>query len=93
MPPAAASLPGRLSFYLGSFPSMPDLEFTLHFTPDEVLRYYRGQARSVVATLDDGRTLQFPASALQKVVTENGVHGRFRLRFDANHKFLGLERV
>ena len=72
---------------------MPELEFTLHFTPDDVLRYYRGTARQVIATLDDGRTLQFPASALQKVVTENGVHGRFRLRFDANNKFIGLERV
>lgn len=72
---------------------MNTLEFTLNFTPDEVLRYYRGQARHVVARLDDGRTIQFPAGALQKVVTETGIHGRFRLRFDANHKFLGLERV
>ncbi len=72
---------------------MNALEFTLHFTPDEVLRYYRGEARNVVARLDDGRSIQFPAGALQKVVTENGVHGRFRLLFDANHKFKGLERV
>ena len=72
---------------------MPNLEFTLHFTPDEVLRYYRGEARTVVARLDDGRTVQFPAGALQKVVTPEGVHGRFRLRFDENHKFKGLERV
>ncbi len=72
---------------------MNTLEFTLNFTPDEVLRYYRGQARHVVARLDDGRTIQFPAGALQQVVTETGIHGRFRLRFDENNKLLGLERV
>ncbi|MCC5025716.1 MAG: DUF2835 family protein [Candidatus Synoicihabitans palmerolidicus] len=44
------------------------------------------------ATLDDGRSIQFPASALQKVVTKEGVRGRFRLIFGANHKFSGLER-
>ncbi len=72
---------------------MPALEFTLHFSPEEVLRYYRGQARTVRAVLDDGRSIQFPAKALQQVVTENGVHGRFRLVFDAHQKLQGLERV
>ncbi|WP_221032156.1 DUF2835 domain-containing protein [Actomonas aquatica] len=72
---------------------MPALEFTLHFSSDEVLRYYRGQSRQVIAYLDDGRSVQFPASALQKVVTENGVHGRFRLLFDEHHKFVGLQRL
>lgn len=72
---------------------MPDLDFTLNLSPERVLAYYRGEARNVVATLDDGRTIQFPATALQKVVTKDGVRGRFRLRFDAQHKFQRLERL
>lgn len=72
---------------------MPAVEFTLNLSPERVLGYYRGQARTVIATLDDGRTLQFPATALQKVVTDQGVRGRFRLVFDAANKFQGLERV
>jgi hypothetical protein len=72
---------------------MPALEFTLNFAPDDLLRYYRGDARTVFAKLDDGRTVQFPASALSKVVTETGVRGRFRLVFDAENKFKALERV
>ncbi len=41
----------------------------------------------------DGRSVQFPAQAIQRFVTEDGVHGRFRLEFDARNKFVGLERV
>ncbi len=72
---------------------MTTLEFNLYLSVDEVLRYYRGEARTVVATLDDGRTVQFPASALPRIVTENGVQGRFQLVFDANHKFQSLRRL
>jgi hypothetical protein len=72
---------------------MSAFEFSLNLSSHQVLGYYRGQVRTIVATLDDGRTIQFPASALQKVVNEEGVRGRFRLVMDANHKLQGLERV
>lgn len=72
---------------------MPAIEFNLQLSAAKVLTYYRGQSRTVVATLDDGRTIQFPATALQKVVTEEGVHGRFRLVFDSQNKFQGIERI
>ena len=72
---------------------MTTLEFNLNLSPDEVLRYYRGEAHIAVATLDDGRTVQFPAKALSRVVTEEGVQGRFQLVFDDHHKFHSLRRL
>lgn len=72
---------------------MPSLHLELHIGPDELLAYYRGAARSVHATTLDGRTVNFPASALQRHVMSDGVQGRFRLDFDDHHKFIGLERV
>lgn len=72
---------------------MDSLEFDLNLPTEEVLAVYRGEARTVVATLDDGRTIRFPSDALRLVVNENGVSGRFRLTFDENKKMQGLERV
>jgi len=60
---------------------------TLHISRDEYLKYYQGDARTVVATAQDGRIVRFPAGVLQKVVTTEGVHGTFAIQFDANHKF------
>ena len=72
---------------------MPDLVIQLNLTPGQVLTYYRGQTRAVQARATTGQLVQFPASALQRVVTNDGVHGLFRLEFDANHKFVRLEPV
>lgn len=72
---------------------MPSLHVELHFSPDEMIAYYRGLARAVHATAAEGRTVNFPATALQRHVTSDGVQGWFRLDFDDNHKFIRLERV
>ncbi len=65
-------------------------EVELNIPADELLRYYRGAASSVVARDRYGRRLQFPAVALRPFVTPGGVRGRFVLLVnDANR----LERV
>ena len=72
---------------------MKQVTFNLHITRDEYLRYYQGEARSVVATSLDGRTVRFPARVLQRVVTTEGVHGTFAIEFDADNKFLGIVKL
>lgn len=72
---------------------MPSLVLELRVSADDLLDYYRGMARTVHAVAVTGQTVQFPASALQRHVTEQGVHGWFRLEFDEEHKFLRLERL
>lgn len=67
--------------------------FRLSISPDDYLAYYQGTARDVVARAEDGRRVRFPASALQRFVGHEGIHGRFELRFDADRKFRGLRRL
>ena len=66
--------------------------FELHISGNEYLRYYKGQAQSIVVTALDGRNVKFPATALREFVDELGVHGRFVLETDANNKLLGVRR-
>ena len=73
--------------------AMPSLDLELHVSPDEMLDYYRGAARTVHAVAANGQTVNFPASALQRHITTEGIHGWFRLNFDEHHKFVRLERT
>jgi hypothetical protein len=72
---------------------MPELTLEIHLTPAELLKYYRGDARVVQARAITGESIQFPASALQRHVTIEGIHGVFRIAFDEAHKFRSLDRV
>jgi hypothetical protein len=47
----------------------------------------------VRVTLAGGKTIQFPASALQKHVDQFGVNGSFRIIFDDKHKMVSMERI
>ena len=69
------------------------IRFRLDLSSDEYLAYYQGVARDVVVRAEDGRRVRFPAGALQPFITHQGIHGRFELRFDATHQFLGLQRL
>lgn len=72
---------------------MPELIVELSISPDKMLAYYRGAARTVRARATTGQTVEFPAAALQRHVTLDGVQGRFRLVFDENNKFVRFEPV
>ncbi len=69
------------------------LRFRLDIRAEEYLHYYRGSAREVVATTEDGVRVRFPASALQPHVSHDGIHGWFEIEFDANHKLRRLRRL
>jgi len=72
---------------------MQGVVFSISMNPDTYLHYYRGRAKNIIVTAEDGRRIQFPAKALQPFIKTNGIHGRFRLFFDKNHKFLKLESI
>lgn len=72
---------------------MQGVFFSLAISSEKYLQYYRGAAKAVIVQSEDGRKIQFPASALQPFITANGINGRFRLLFDKNHKFLKLEKL
>jgi len=65
---------------------------TLHISADAYQRLYRGEARNVVARDSEGRRVQFPALALRRFVTAEGIHGVFLIRVDANHRLVDIQR-
>lgn len=69
------------------------MQFYLNISPEQYLSYYQGAAKFVHVTSEDGRSLKFPASRLQKHVTHSGVRGRFQIEFDAKHKLVSLDRI
>lgn len=65
----------------------------IHISREEYLRWYQGSANAVVAQARDGRTIRFPADALQSFVTHNGIAGSFAIYFDSNNKLQKVERL
>lgn len=51
----------------------------LDISSEELLKYYRGNARSVLARALDGSRCRFPVDVLKPFVTHSGVQGTFRL--------------
>ncbi|HHH36723.1 MAG TPA: DUF2835 family protein [Gammaproteobacteria bacterium] len=72
--------------------AITEITVALAIDSERFLQYYRGKARQVVARSLDGRTVRFPAEILQRFLTHEGVHGVFVIRYDANNRFLGIER-
>ena len=67
-------------------------EFEVHITPAAFLRFYRGDAKHVVVRATSGQNVQLPAAMFRPYVSTEGVHGRFVIRCDADHRAVGLER-
>ena len=57
------------------------------------LELYRGYIRQVQALARNGQVVRFPVGVLVPFVTGLGVHGTFRLHFDAMHRFRRIERL
>ncbi len=69
------------------------VKFSIRISAEDYIYYYKGQATQVIVNAHDGRRVQFPASCLQPFVLHNGINGVFSLRFDADNKLIGLEKI
>ena len=72
---------------------MNKLIITLNLSKEQVLTYYKGQAKNVRSHALDGRVVQFPAQYLREVTTPEGVQGRFELQFDNSGKLHSIRKV
>lgn len=72
---------------------MNELIFNLHITPEQYQAYYQGSARTISVKTETGHSLKFPANAVQKFITHEGVHGRFKITFDENNKLVSVSRL
>ncbi|MDH5178915.1 MAG: DUF2835 domain-containing protein [Gammaproteobacteria bacterium] len=69
------------------------VRFALHIPAADILAYYQGAAKTVSVVSDDGRRIAFPADKLRPFVTEEGVFGEFEMVFDAQNRFIQLQRI
>jgi hypothetical protein len=72
---------------------MNRFEFQLNISAEQYLDYYRGTIRQVVVRTHEGKTVQFPASLLQRFITKEGIHGSFALLCDQHHANARLVRL
>ena len=72
---------------------MHKMRFYLDISSREYQRYYEGTAKAVQVKSDDGRSLRFPVSSLQKYVSHSGVKGHFEIVFDDDYRLVELNRV
>lgn len=59
----------------------------LTLSEHELLRYYRGSAKTVCAKDIHGKTVHFPLSILQPFISHIGVSGVFVIYFDPSGRF------
>ena len=74
-------------------PMLREIQFVLAISAEQYRRYYRGQAHVVQVRSVEGEIVQFPASVLKPHLTHAGIHGRFVLQVDADHRVAGLRRI
>ncbi|ATJ84646.1 DUF2835 domain-containing protein [Halomonas beimenensis] len=72
---------------------MPMIDVVIELSPDACLAHYEGRVGMVHTRSLDGRSVAFPAEALRRVVTHDGVHGIFRLHFSAEGRFESIRRL
>jgi len=59
---------------------------------EEYERYYRGSARNIIVMTHQGVSVQFPASAMQNFITNDGISGTFMITMDENNKLVALKK-
>ena len=67
------------------------IRFRLAISAEEYLAYYQGSAQDVVVRSDDNKIVRFPASAIRKFVTKDGIFGSFEITFDENNKLIAIQ--
>jgi len=72
---------------------MREYILNLSISAEKMLSYYQGSAQQVIAEDSRGIRVSFPAQALRRFVTHDGVQGRFRLRVDDNNKLIDLQQI
>ncbi|MDC0663539.1 DUF2835 domain-containing protein [Marinobacter sp. SS21] len=72
---------------------MQQIVVDLSISPDEWIKLYQGAARDVHARARDGRSVRFPARILSPFFLCDGIHGSFKIQFDEQGKFAGIERL
>ena len=72
---------------------MPTIDVIIELSYEACLAHYQGRVGQVRTRSLDGRRVVFPAEALRRVITPEGVHGVYRLMFSTEGRFESIRRV
>jgi len=72
---------------------MSTIRIHVDISRDDLLRWYRGEARHLIARAADGRRISLPVEVLRRFVSEDGLKGWFLLTLDAAHRFVSLRKL
>lgn len=70
---------------------MPELILDIAIPADRLLALYQGRANRVQVRSRDGRSVNLPAHHLRPFIGRDGIHGSFRLVYEADGTLLRLE--
>ncbi|MCL5425355.1 DUF2835 family protein [Halomonas sp. NPDC076908] len=69
---------------------MPTIDVVIELTYDECLAHYEGRIANVRTRSVDGRWVIFPAEAIRRIVSRDGVRGIYRLNFSEQGRFISI---
>jgi len=69
---------------------MQTIDVIINLNYDECLAHYEGRIANVRARSVDGRWVIFPAEAIRRVVSRDGVRGVYRLSFSDQGRFISI---
>ena len=65
----------------------------LSIPPEEMLRYYRGEAQQVLVHTQEGLSVELAAAHLRPFITSSGISGHFELIVSSQNKFIALNKL
>lgn len=69
---------------------MHTIDVVIELTYDECLAHYEGRVANVRTRSVDGRWVIFPAEAIRRIVSREGVSGIYRLSFSEQGRFINI---
>jgi hypothetical protein len=69
------------------------MRFNLSVSAEKYLAYYKGHASSIHVRSIENKSIRFPANAVRKFLTHEGIHGLFEIQFDENNKLIQVVKI
>jgi hypothetical protein len=69
---------------------MQTIDVVINLSYEACLAHYEGRIGQVYTYSLDGRRVVFPAEALRRVMTHDGVYGTYRLKFSEQGRFISI---
>ena len=60
---------------------------------DKYMAYYKGRAGYIMVKSLDNRSIKFPANAIRRFLTHDGIYGLFEIHFDQNNKLIEIKQI